>query len=444
VGAGNAYVGALRRVIAMRDLLCRPRVRCVRALVFALVLAVAACGGDSGESMFTASSGGGGGFIARGVITGFGSIFVNGIEITTSGATIRVDGAGAIEADLKVGQVVEVQGTLNSDGLSGTASTITFDDDVEGPIAAVGPDGQTLVVLGQTIRLTSTTVLARGDVPLDLIDLAPGILVEVSGFADSSGAIIATRIERRFTPSQLEVSGRIGGLDIVDRLLSINALIVDYSGATVTGALANGACVEAKGAGSTSGTLAASSVQVKACGVESASNDRGDIEGIITRFASAKDFDVGGQRVTTDSATTFSQGGASDLRLDLKVEVEGTFNSAGTLQASNVDIAPDNSAPDSSPRLTGTVDTFDATAGTLTIFGISVTVNAGTRLEDASSAQMSPLRFSDLRTGDYLEVRGSPGATASSLVATQVTRRDLDLLRNGAVFEAGEAELESP
>ncbi|HVY79558.1 MAG TPA: DUF5666 domain-containing protein [Steroidobacteraceae bacterium] len=409
----------------MKDRACELRVRRMLAFASTLSLMLVSCGGvnESDTPLFAASSSGS--FAARGEITGFGSIVVNGIEIFTSGATIQVDGAGGAESDLRLGQVVEVQGTLDNGGVTATARSVRFDANVGGPVDTLDTLGKALVVLGQPVRITTTTVMGFGDVPIDLIDLAPGFFVVVSGFVDSKGAIVATRVERRFTPSQLVVSGAIDALDPVAMRFSMNALTVEYASAAITGTLDNGVCVSAQGDASTSGTLLATRVDAKPCGVAAATGDRGIIAGLVNRFVSATDFEVDRQRVTTSASTVFTAGGASaapgDLGLDAQVRVEGTFDSSGRLQASKVDIVPASSS-----SMTGTVESLNARDGTLIILGSSVTVNASTRMQDASRAPVSRMRFGDLRTGDLLEVRGYPGASATSLIATRITRRDAD------------------
>jgi len=58
-----------------------------------------------------------------GVITGFGSIIVNGVHYQTNGSAISTDDSpAAIEGDLAVGMMVTIDGTLDDDGKSGNAS----------------------------------------------------------------------------------------------------------------------------------------------------------------------------------------------------------------------------------------------------------------------------------------------------------------------------------
>ena len=57
-----------------------------------------------------------------GQITAFGSIYVNGVEFETAGASYEVDDALASSDDaLAVGMVVKVEGAVNADGATGTA-----------------------------------------------------------------------------------------------------------------------------------------------------------------------------------------------------------------------------------------------------------------------------------------------------------------------------------
>ena len=84
--------------------------------------ALTSCGN---ENQSTAGGGVGGTGISVGTITGFGSVFVNGVEFDTSGASITVDGTPASESDLGIGMVVAVEGAFNENGLTGKADRIT-------------------------------------------------------------------------------------------------------------------------------------------------------------------------------------------------------------------------------------------------------------------------------------------------------------------------------
>ena len=112
-----------------------------------LVVFIAACGGGSGGGGTVASGGIGGTGVTSGTVSGFGSVFVNGIEFETDGASRNVDDETDIsngrddDTVLGIGMVVTIIGTVNDDGVTGTAESIEYDDEVEGPVAAA-PGGR--------------------------------------------------------------------------------------------------------------------------------------------------------------------------------------------------------------------------------------------------------------------------------------------------------------
>ena len=102
-----------------------------------LVLFVAGCGGGGGGGSSLAGGGIGGTGITSGTITGFGSVFVNGVEFETDGSSFDVDDNIGTDQDvLGLGMVVTITGSINPDGVTWTALSILYDDEVEGPIAA--------------------------------------------------------------------------------------------------------------------------------------------------------------------------------------------------------------------------------------------------------------------------------------------------------------------
>ena len=114
------------------------------ATVIGLLIGLAGCGGGSGGGGLAGI--GGTGVVASGSITGFGSIFVNGVEYEIESGTCEVDDrivSGNCQANLRLGMVVTVEGTVS--GSTGTASRVVFDSAVEGPVSGLttGPDGLT-------------------------------------------------------------------------------------------------------------------------------------------------------------------------------------------------------------------------------------------------------------------------------------------------------------
>jgi hypothetical protein len=393
--------------------------------VLAALLVLSACGGGGspagppvGPPGITRTG------FAIGPITNFGSVFVNGVHYSTTTAVITVDDSPGTQADLKVGQVVVIHGTYAAGLTTGTADTIRFDDNVEGPVQSIDLAAGRLVVLGQTVNAGPDTSFDDNIQPASLAGLAVGNIVEVSGLVLADGSIDATRIERKAAGSLFEVHGTVSNLDPVNFRFSLNALVVDYSGAALDnfpgGQVSNGQFVEAKGNSiNGAGALVATRVEFEGPTVAGNNGDRMEIEGFVTRFVSAQDFDVSGLPVATSNSTVFEGGTAADLGLNIKVEVEGSLNASGTLVASKVEIRRAAAV-----RATALVDSVDRAASSLVMLGITVNIDALTRLEDKSNANVRPLTINDLNTGDYLEVRGGELPAGSGRILASILERD--------------------
>ena len=134
-----------------------------------------------------------------GVITGFGSVFVNGTEFDTDEAEIETDDfEDAPESDLQIGMVVTVRGTVGADGADGKAASIEYQARAEGPVDAIDLAGNNLSVLGQVFFVDELTRFEN----TSFETLQIGDVVEISAFENESGQLIASRIEKE-QPSSL-------------------------------------------------------------------------------------------------------------------------------------------------------------------------------------------------------------------------------------------------
>ncbi|MEN8177865.1 MAG: DUF5666 domain-containing protein [Pseudomonadota bacterium] len=168
-------------------------------------------GGDSTTDTATASK------TTVGTITGFGSVYVNGVKFETDSASYEVDDdANTGQSDLAVGMKVKVKGTINDDGVTGTADSIYYDDDVEGPIDnfQLHADGvtATFTVLGMDVLAEDKVTVFDDEGDSDSLSFATldnGINVEVSGYFDGV-QIVATRIEKQDNDDQeFEIKGTV-------------------------------------------------------------------------------------------------------------------------------------------------------------------------------------------------------------------------------------------
>ncbi len=326
-------------------------IKFTKAMFLALsLLLLSSCGGDD-EPKDIASEGGGisgTGITSIGVITGFGSIYINGIRFDIDNAIFNRDGkASTGQSEFSIGEYIVIKGTLNADKKTGVAKDVSFTDIVEGQITNINISNNSLEVLGQRISVTKNTVFHGFE---KLADLNQGNILEVSGIKNTKGKSTATSIKRKKIEfdgdSENEVKGIISQLNKDQKIFNISQITVDYAGATFKGmtsdSLKNGQFVEVKSRSTLSGTLSEARLIADEIELEDENRDikdaEGEIElqGLVTRFVSITDFDVNNQTVTTHSKTKYEHGKPSDITLNTLIEVEGTINSAGILVADEV------------------------------------------------------------------------------------------------------------
>ena len=389
-------------------------------------------GASSGTSSGTSAGSGtstppapGPSMAAVGPITGFGTVHLNGLVFDTSGAAITIDGQSATQDDLRAGYYIQVKGHHDATQNQDFADQIDFRGNVIGPVTAIDATAQTLIVLGQTVHVTEDTSFDDDISPASLAGVSVGDFVEVSGMALADGSIRATRIESKVAGTALlQVIGTAASTDSTAQTLKINALVVNFSSATLVdfpdSGPKDGDVVEAQGITlSSSGELNATRLELRS-GKEVVPDGNGQVavDGLISRFASATDFDVAGRKVSTSSSTVFDGGTAADLALNVSVEIEGTLDASGTIQASRVEIRRPVDA-----RLTGPVDSVDAAHGKVVVLGIQISVDLMTRYEDHASSRVNTFNLTYVHAGDWLEVRGeATTAAGTSLEAMRVDR----------------------
>ena len=420
----------------------------------ALALALGGCGGGGGggssapapapapaPSAPTALT-------ASGVITGFGSVFVNGVRYGVDGETeVSVENEGEFVGDdsrLRVGMKVRVRASDDNGDI--VAERIEYDDDFKGPARNVSPDASdptlgTFQVLGQTVIVDANTVFDddvgdnNGDGTIDIRDLTlPGggeVVVEVSGLPTADG-IVATRIDRvngiggvpGTDDDEYEIKGFVDAVAADGSSFDINGttfLVVTGAGGTVfeDGLAADdslvGVFVEVKADENPAGDLIAVEVER-----EDDIGDRDDDD----RFG---EFEIEGILISVDTSvtpnvvviggTTLEVNDASGLvgREGARVELEGRFDANGVLVLRESKLEVENSV-----RTEDRVAAVDTAAGTVTTrLGITITPTGESRVEDDGADDdegdhLTPAEFLNrVMIDDYLEARGYPNADGS-------------------------------
>jgi hypothetical protein len=275
---------------------------------------------------------------AHGVITGLGGVTINDVRYSTNAAIVTVNGQPGTLADLRHGQTVTVNGRIDSLGLTGTANSILFDANLIGPVENLDAANNRLIVMGQSVTSDPDTLFSAGIEPATFAGLAVGDVVQISGYADAAGGLRATRIDRDLANAELQLIGRVSGLNTANLLFAINRLTVDYSSSILIdlpgGAPANGMMV--KVIGTMSGGRFVVERLVTAPALDGNTGQRIQTAGVITRFNSAADFDINNAAAAADAATAFRNGGSADLALNAEVVIDGDFVSGGRIMANRV------------------------------------------------------------------------------------------------------------
>ncbi|MDH5359122.1 MAG: DUF5666 domain-containing protein [Gammaproteobacteria bacterium] len=383
-----------------------------------------------------------------GVITGFGSVYVNGVEYETTGSSFSIDGVDGSENDLSIGQIVTLNGTVNADGTTGTASTITFADNVEGIVisAEVAADGTGVMnVMGQTVTITADTVFDSDIATIPSIDLViAGNLLEVSGYSQGDGTVYATHVELKaesFAGEDMEVKGLITGLDEAAKTFTLGGLLIDYASATLAlegATLANDLYVEAKSNTALSGNvMTATEVEIEGDGdieIDVAEGDEVEISGPVL-VKGSDNIVINGQtlyftaELDEESDITFA-----DIAVGMKLEVEAYADTQGHLVVQKVETEEEGDI-----SITAHIDAngIDLANKTITILGYTIQTNTSTMFRDEQDEGETPVRYfniDDLTAGDMIDVDVYMDA-AGALVATKLERDDDDLT-------AGEFKLE--
>jgi hypothetical protein len=355
--------------------------------------------------------------LSKGVITAKGSVWVNGVEYADTAASITIgDTANHSDADLKVGMVVDVKGTVTGDSGKGDAAEIVYAADLQGTIDASPPIDLTtgvFYVFGHKIATDKTTVF---DGVSGLSGLAAGDRVEVSGTADTAAGVFnATRVEKQLTGGDFSIRGTVSTLGTGSFVLTSDdgkSVTVNFTG-TLGAGIANGSLVIVKFA------AYSSPLSVTADKVRLITEPRGDngehteVSGVVSNFAAGSPvtFTVDGVSVSADS--TLAAGVANGV----KVEVKGTMQ-GGVLVALKVKVEIESTI-----EAKGQVTAIDTAAGTLTLDGVLFTVSARTIFRDDTVSGASQFSLANLPVGNTLEASGYADPSSGAIIATRVEKQ---------------------
>jgi len=386
----------------------------------ASILLASGCGGSSSGSGEDADNT----VASRGVVTGFGSVYVNGTRFDTTGTQFSVDDEIGDESDLRVGMIVTVKGSKNANGATGQASHILYDNELKGPVSSITPHPtdatrKTLVILGQTVEVNAdTTIDDDGGLTFDTLQLND--VIEVSGFNSTTG-LIATHLELQDNALEIEITGEIENLNPAS--FEINGFAVSYDVNTELddiAALANGLLVEVEGQLNGLGdTLIAAKIEGEDRGFADDMNEA-EIEGAIYDYDPLDNiFKIQGQIVDASAAELYPS--TLVLASDLIVEAEGHI-------VGDILYADEIEQKGRKIKLYATLSAVgtDTVSFNFNSTNIDARVNHQTEIEDDIGA--TEITLSDLSAGDFVELEAFDDGSGV-INAVEVERKTPDEVR---------------
>ncbi|RMJ04253.1 hypothetical protein DOQ08_01573 [Marinobacter litoralis] len=403
---------------------------------------LAACGGGGGTSVADGGIRGTGSSV--GPVSGFGSVFVNGVKFETRDiVNQRVESNDEIstEGDLEKGMILRIEGKWNKDG-SGNAEALKYDDTFRGPVTdIVVPDESTgtpgsFRVLGQTISYDRRTVVRVKDG-----NLTEGMTVRVSAWRTADG-YRASFIGSATTGSDfpLELEGRIDEVQL-DKFRIGDQWIrggqgVSYPGDLTINDIVKGALVEVEGRFlSEGGDVTAAEIRY--------SDDRrflreegGEIEmtgPVQSLNVSGSTFSLNGVQVDYDNETEFDDFARSRIADGLLVQVEGEIRT-GRLYAEEIDLFEGNAEVEA-----GVLSPFEGSAeNELNVGGVRVRITNNT-LIDRDDDDQTPLS-----EANFLEVEGIEREDANGTFFLEALNIEIESEDSGEYELTGQLTADDP
>lgn len=384
--------------------------------LLSLVLVLTGCGGGAPGDTQANGSGvgtGGTGSYTNGPVSGLGSIIVNNVRYGVDTARIQRDddtggSASHDPAELKLGMMVEVQGSgvtpASTAGATpvATASTVRYGSVLVGPAAnvAINLDGSlaSLTVHQQQVKATAQTVVTR--VPTS------GDQVEVYGLLDAAGVYTATRVDvLSAAPSSYKMVGYVSAVSSQYVYVGQASAqqTIDYR--TALGSLPTGVGATARirvwfSPTPVSGAWVANRIVVDQPLVEDM--DEASVEGLVTQLPDASGLmKVDGQVVNVHGLTL-----STPLTLGERVRAEGRLQ-AGVLIATELAAGAALEQEESGTELHGQIS--QVTAQTFVVRGVTVAYTPSDVHESRT-----------LHEGDCVEVHGDGYNSDHQLLATEI------------------------
>jgi hypothetical protein len=242
---------------------------------------LSACGGGSSSSSDDASALPiNNSLPVAGMVSGLGSIVVNGIRYETIGANvIDSDDGHLLNTPLGLGMIVSLQ----PNSINSSASTIQIQRGIQGTAANNNANLNTLTVAGLPVTTDASTLIVRANGLTGIFSDIASNSVEVYGLPQADGTFKASRIEIESIASSVQLVGVVSQLDTTNSSFKLgninNQVTISYAASTVPAGLVNGMVLSVHTNTSvTAAQYAATQIYLRA-------NDASTFAGYATRYA---------------------------------------------------------------------------------------------------------------------------------------------------------------
>jgi len=323
--------------------------------MFALlpVVGLIGCGGSGTDGSTT-----GGRTVGAITAVGANSVTVSGSTFDTGSSSVSGDEVSSTD-QLKPGMVVEVDGTMDSSN-HGTAHDIDYDAEVEGKVDVNDlAGGGDFIVMGQMIDMSQNPHFDNHEMPMyaTIADIPVGAMVEVSGYSDGMGTIVATYVELEDDSSDssddMELEGIVAEHNATEGTFKIGNQLIHYDPSTINMIVQDGMNVEVDMHMDDMGNMHAYEIEEEDdySDDDSSEGDEVEIEGMVTSDGVAADgtFEVNGETVKLAENVKYEDGlTEADIVNGAIIEVEGYLDDNGMLIVTEVSNEGDDDSEDDS------------------------------------------------------------------------------------------------
>ncbi|MFA7267715.1 MAG: DUF5666 domain-containing protein [Sterolibacterium sp.] len=407
--------------------------RSTLALLAALFL-VSACGGGGGGVLTLLAGVGSGGtgspLAALGTLTGFGSLIVDGVRRSDTGASYLSEAEQGAAVTMPVTSAMLGQSAELTLDASGNIASALMSPEIVGTVSAVS--ATSITVLGTNITANSDASLGPVTSFVGYVSLAGvqvGDRVEAHGLlkTDSQGKpyLQATLIVQKTPANGIRLTGvvsqynaSVGSFVLGNETVTIGSATISPAGVS----LANGLLVTVwSNSAPVGNVISATVIRIKR---PAQSNGIVTLSGPIANYISNSSFQV--RNVMVDASAATMTPSSASLGNDKYIAATGNYDvTTNKLKASSVTVFT-NAAP-TSVEVHGMVANF-VSAASFTLRGVVI---------DASNATFTGGTATQLANGVFLEVHGAVTNNVVRATTVQFIAFTPSQAPNGSIIEVG-------